>query len=427
MSFEIYKSDLMQGELGNGYDRVVQPSDIRHERTISEDSFTATGAKLAHHAPIFEKYRATGYGSIIRATMTLHQVCASSCQYCSTILRNRADAITLDEAKAFVNSLYFEQAELNRSKFPDHNKRYKLRTGSDIRLRGLILSGGGQPNLWPHFREFVDWLGDLNIDLGLITNGFPNRIDETVYERFKWIRLSITPKDASPHYPEGRFDKQYLPSTIRNNSKVTVGYSYVYGPWASDVELLRIEEAISENGFDYCRILADCNLTRQAQLKAHHTLAERLFMLGFIDENGVALKKIFHQLKYHGDEELVIKVLDGGQCYLQTYNVFWDTTGHEQNGYSYCYPCDSVTVLSEESKDKSVNVSERRFNSQKWGLVPNTDIARLYSEPVMPRFDPREICSACLFMRNNETVKKLCQAETLSMQADTSIEHINFP
>ena len=54
---------------------------------------------------------------------------------------------------------------------------------------------------------------------------------------------------------------------------------------------------------------------------------------------------------------------------LQTYNVFWDTTGHDKNGYSYCYPWDSVTVLSDEGLGSKS--SERMFNSKIWGTYKN--------------------------------------------------------
>lgn len=405
-----------------------RPDQVRHQRTTTEQSFTADGAKLLAHQPIFDKLRDTGMGSIIRATLTNHQVCSSTCQFCSTIARNKKDSVSLEEAKDFVNKLYFEQAEFNRRHYPEHNAAYKALTGSDIRLRGLILSGGGQPNLWPHFTEFVEYLATLDIDLGLITNGFPQKIPEDIYKHFQWIRISITPEDASPFYPQGRFDLQYLPSTIRHNPDVTVGYSYVYGPWANEGIIQRIVQSLADNGFEYCRMLTDCNLTRDAQLKAHHELAEMLYRLGLIDSAGQPLGKVFHQLKYHGNHEEANELWDQGQCFLQTYNVFWDTTGHEDLGHSYCYPCDSVTVLAEESTEGHVMASERRFNYSKWGTYKNTEVEKLYTEPVRPFFDPRENCSSCLFMRNNRMVKQLTGTDIDFPESGLQqIKHINFP
>ena len=104
----------------------ISPEDVRHKKTVQESTFTATGEKLNHHWPIFKKYKETGYGSIIRATMTNHQVCSSHCQYCSTIARNKKDSVTLEEAKAFVTNLYDQQAEYNQKNFPEYNDLYPL-------------------------------------------------------------------------------------------------------------------------------------------------------------------------------------------------------------------------------------------------------------------------------------------------------------
>jgi hypothetical protein len=427
-SFRVFETDLEAGKTLKRKAAVTKPEEVRHQLTDAERSFTANGTKLWFHKPIFDKYSATGFGSIIRATLTNHQVCSSNCQFCSTISRNRKDSVSLQEAKDFVDQLYFGQAEYNRRHFPSYNDAYKLATGSDIRLRGLILSGGGQPNLWPHFAEFVEYLSKLDISLGLITNGFPQKVPEDIYRHFEWIRISITPESASPFYPGGRFDRQYFPSTIVQNPDITVGYSYVFGPWTNDDILKRIASSLDEHGFEYCRTLADCNLTRDAQLKAHLELAERLFRLGFIDADGKPLGKIFHQLKYHGSKVEANSLWEDGQCYLQTYSVFWDTTGHEENGHSFCYACDSVTVLADSTEDGSVSVAERKFNHQKWGTVKNTEVSRLFTEPVKPFFDPREVCSSCLFMRNNQVVKDIMSVSPSHVsQIPVSLKHLNFP
>lgn len=427
-SFDIYESDLEAGQLLTREKHVVSPQDVRHKLTVVENSFTATGAKLPYHWPIFQKLRETSYGSIIRATMTLHQVCSSRCHFCSTIARNKKDEITLEEAKEFVNKLYVDQAEYNRSNFSAYNDKYKEVSGSDIRLKGLILSGGGQPNLWPYFTKFVEWASNLDIDLGLITNGFPKNIPDEIYRHFKWIRISITPEDCSPHYIDGKFNNQRLPEVIKNNLNTTVGYSYVYGPWTDDNILHRIEASMEENGFDYCRMLTDCNLTRTAQLRAHQSLSERLYRLGFIAEDGEPKGKFFHQLKYHGTQEEANELFDQGQCFLQTYNVFWDTTGHEENGKSYCYACDSITVLASEATDNSISASERKFDHEQWGTVPNTEVEKLFTEPVRPFFDPRKKCSSCLFMKNNKEVKELRDLESSpNIVFPPTVNHINFP
>ena len=400
---------------------------IRHKLTTEESSFTSTGEKLASHWPIFHKYRDTGYGSIIRATMTLHQVSASNCSFCSTINRTRKDSISLEEAQNFIRALDEEQAAFNQSNFSEYNNMYRELTGSDIKLRGLILSGGGQPNLWPHFSDFVGWLSSREIDLGLITNGFPKHVSDEIYTNFKWIRLSITPEDASPFYPDQQFDKQYIPEFLATEQDITFGLSYVYGPWTSDEMLKRLDDAAHRWNADYVRLLADCNLPRELQLDAHRDLAERLYSLKLIDSHGMPISKIFHQLKYHSCSSEIADVWDDNQCKLQIYNTFWDTTGHEEHGASSCYPCDSVTVLAD---DYIENVSERRFNADKWGTVNNLQVKKLYTEKVQPFFNPNEICGACLFVKNNHITKKLINRnfnEFTNIPYKSNLSHSNFP
>ena len=173
-------------------------------------------------------------------------------------------------------------------------------------------------------------------------------------------------------------------------------------------------------------------LTRDIQILNHRELANKLYSLGFIDQKGNPKRKIFHQLKYHGTKLEADTIWDDGQCYLQTFNTFWDTTGHEENGFSYCFPCDSVTVLAEGDQNNGYNAenvfSERKFNYNKWGTVKNTEVEKLFTEKVKAYFNPRDICSACLFQKNNTKAKELIKTKDYSnIKVNPDINHINFP
>ena len=418
-------------------DKIDTNDELIHHRGITEHSFTSTGAKLNYHWPIFQKLQDTGYGSIIRATLTLHQRCSSKCPYCSTINRKSDDEISLDEAKEFIKKLYFDQADFNKERFRDYNDAYKEISGSDIRLRSVILSGGGQPNLWPHFEELLEWISnETDLKVGLITNGFPKNVNEDVYKKFEWIRVSITPASASSFYPDGKFDKQYIPSTILKRDKaIKVGFSYVYGPWTEKNELKNIDNAAKTLGFDYVRVLTDCTLTRSSQLEAHRLLSRALRDVALIDSKGIQKSRTFHQLKYHASSDEAKQIWPSGQCMLQTYNVFWDTTGHKENGTSYCYPCDSVTVLTNEEVIGEVDQdSARAFDPNIWGTVTNDKVENLFRHKVEPFFDPRTHCKGCLFAVNNKKAGKLASMNKNEvseiMKAISTSEkphHIEFP
>jgi hypothetical protein len=81
-----------------------------------------------------------------------------------------------------------------------------------------------------------------------------------------------------------------------------------------------------------------------------------------------------------------------------------------------------VTVLADDAE----GAPERRFNRDIWGTVPNTEVHRLFSEPLRPFFDPRERCAACLFMDNNRTVKALASGAPVP-PVPAGLKHLNFP
>jgi hypothetical protein len=183
-----------------------------------------------------------------------------------------------------------------------------------------------------------------------------------------------------------------------------------------------MDEFANEKDYQYVRVLTDCNLGRQAQLHSHQNLSDHLRKKMLINSNGEPLSKTFHQLKYHGTPEEADQVWADGQCKLQVYSAFWDTTGHENNGYSYIFPCDSVTVLAEEAG----SLSERRFNHERWGTYKNTEVAKLFTEPVKQFFDPRKECTSCLFINNNRAAANIIENPTEST-IKARPNHINFP
>jgi hypothetical protein len=86
-----------------------------------------------------------------------------------------------------------------------------------------------------------------------------------------------------------------------------------------------------------------------------------------------------------------------------------------------------VTVLAEENTRQQ---SKRGFDGNIWGTVTNDRVEKLFKEKWKKFFDPREHCSACLFMKNNQVVKDLVNMdsdELKKINIDDNIKHINFP
>ena len=266
--------------------------------------------------------------------------------------------------------------------------------------------------------------------MGLITNGFPKNIDDNIYSLFSWIRISITPADASPHYINGRFENQYLPKVFSDStflSNTTIGLSYVMGPWTEPDDIHRLSDYAAEKDFHYCRLLTDCNLPRDLQLKEHHRLSQIIEKVEEKSASEGERSKLFHQFKYHASQAELADTFKEGQCFLQSYGVFWDSTGHSQNKQSYCYPCDSVTVLASNDGGTILD-SARKFEPSIYGTVPWNNVSNLYTKPIHAYFDPRESCSGCLFFRNNQTVSKLTNSDfPIDLDHSNTPQHVNFP
>lgn len=103
-------------------------------------------------------------------------------------------------------------------------------------VKAVILIGGGEPLAHPAVGEFMKYLGEHNVNIGITTNGcFIDRYLDIIAEYASWTRVSI---DAAT---ESTFDKlrpaktgkSEFPHIIENMRKLgkikkgTMGYSYL--------------------------------------------------------------------------------------------------------------------------------------------------------------------------------------------------------
>ena len=109
----------------------------------------------------------------ISVEMTLTNACNMNCIYCSdAMLRKRQgvkEQISFEEFKHLLDDL--------------------AKGGT----KGVVIEGGGEPTLYSHFTEIVDYACSAGLAVGLITNG-SNRIHKKTLSKFEWIRVSL---DAS--------------------------------------------------------------------------------------------------------------------------------------------------------------------------------------------------------------------------------------
>jgi MoaA/NifB/PqqE/SkfB family radical SAM enzyme len=140
-------------------------------------------------------------------------------------------------------------------------------------LRSVILIGGGEPTLYPGFRDMVRFLKGLDLQVAVVSNGSRNEHIAEVADAFTagdWVRLSLDSGSdevfQAMHHPKGRgiaLDEicERAGAIKRANPAVQLGYSFVItwrGSRRDDVAVVEnlheMESAARrarDAGFDY--------------------------------------------------------------------------------------------------------------------------------------------------------------------------------
>jgi len=85
-------------------------------------------------------------------------------------------------------------------------------------LKAMEFSGGGEPLLWKHFDETVEFAFQEGLKLSLVTNGLLlPKIPTKTLEKFTWIRVSI----QSANYAR-KIDFDCIPKNVRHSASFIV-------------------------------------------------------------------------------------------------------------------------------------------------------------------------------------------------------------
>ncbi len=194
-----------------------------------ENKYTSTGVSLLHHLDVLKSIQDNVWKPI-ELTLAPIDKCNLNCLFCS--VKNR----DMDE-------LDFEELKT------------ALRDFRDIGLKSVVLSGGGEPTLYPYINELIDYIVEWDMEVGLITNGInlnKNVTDESL-KKLTWIRISLNSLDYVNELDI------YLPN-------IDVGVSYVWNEKTNEKILNKIENFLTELSVNFVRIVPDCSdITKQKE------------------------------------------------------------------------------------------------------------------------------------------------------------------
>lgn len=130
--------------------------------------FTSSAEKILCHLDRLVEFSNTGMLRPVTLDINPTNRCNLNCKFCSTGARDKTITLTLEQALLCTRE-YFGRG-----------------------LRSVELTGGGEPTLWPHFKEYIQFTKGLGLKLGLITNGLKlHEFSPEVLGVFDWIRVSL--------------------------------------------------------------------------------------------------------------------------------------------------------------------------------------------------------------------------------------------
>lgn len=304
-----------------------------YEKSAEENKYTSTGIKFWRHKDSMLAYKNSAPNSIISTHISPEGHCNLSCAYCSVSKRKVNERIDLDVIKNYVLTL----------------KKYGL--------QAVILTGGGEPTLYPKFNELVRWLIGQNLSVALITNGTNiDKVAQDLWDYFSWVRISL---NFFPNYK----------NTIKfPGIKGVLGASMVYVGQSIE-ELKDLAAFIPKDKVKYIRVLPNCLHEQEKLIEEHKKIYE---VLNQLDD-----KRFFQQFKIHGVPRSSIC----HQAYFRPYLS-------EVNGGTV-FPCDSLVL----------NEAQAHFNT-KYAICAATDVEKFLNREIKMQFNPLQDCDGCVFAGN---------------------------
>jgi MoaA/NifB/PqqE/SkfB family radical SAM enzyme len=154
--------------------------------------------------------------------------CNLNCKYCSCANRNKSEEIDFLIAKQIID------------------KCKKLGT------KAVTLTGGGEPLIYPHITDLIDYFHSYDIKIGLTTNGLLlDKIPYTTLSKVTWCRIS------NDDYRKFTSSYSSMLERVISNVDIDWAFSHVICNNYNITEIGKIINFANENNFTHVRLVSD--------------------------------------------------------------------------------------------------------------------------------------------------------------------------
>ena len=309
-----------------------------------ESVYTSTGIKYHRACQVFESLR-QGIGRPQSLQVSLTNRCNLSCVFCSVAERDLKQEWDYVELRKAIDSFI------------------------SVGIKTIEFSGGGEPTLYPDFKQVVSSCYSRGLKIGLITNGLRLIDYQDILSFFTWIRISMIALDYQ--------DEIDLPEFPLN---VTIGMSYVVGQKVygndhrryKEMDVLnRIKEYAKRYNADFVRLVPDCHSDKDEMLELHKYYDKLCNELGH---------PFFFQHKMPEQAKI---------CYLDSVKPWLEVDG-------YVYPCNAISLQAD-----SLFSFYPKYRICHW-----TEIEKYYRNRGNQSLKT-DSCNYCVFTNNNEIISEL--------------------
>lgn len=299
-----------------------------------EPVYTSMGNKLLHHGVVTEKFKRTGIATPISLQIAPTSRCNLKCTFCSNVNREKHE-------------------DLNHYLITNLLRVFRKR------VKTVEWTGGGDPTMYTHINEVIEFAKRMGLKQGFITNGvlLEDKLSRVSLDSLHWLRISMNCLDYVPSIEIPKFDG-------------TLGFSYVWNEKTTDNVIARLDLHIKKYNPNYVRVVPNCQTSTAEQEANNRVLGARIKTMG---------NPYFYQAKIFSKPK---------RCWWAYFKPFILHDG-------WVYPCSSVVLNLD---------AEKQFH-EKYRWVHIEDLPRLYDGKALPLHTGN--CSHCVFRAQNDMVDDL--------------------
>jgi len=96
---------------------------------------------------------------------------------------------------------------------------------ADFGVKAVVFCGGGEPMMYPHFKEIIKYIASRNLEFGIISNGsLLNKYYKLLIDNSRFVRITVDSIDKENYERIHHPCKSFTVDNVVDNIRLAVGY-----------------------------------------------------------------------------------------------------------------------------------------------------------------------------------------------------------